>query len=250
MTQTVTVVTGATRGLGLSLTEALLKAGGDVIAMGRSSNPDLDRLANLYGEHLAQIYVDLADSQSTERAAAEMVQALNGRRATHCRLIQNAGIVAPILPADELMNLNDIRQAFDVNIAAPIFITAHFLSATESAQDRRVMLISSGAGRNPTGSWGVYCATKAAMDHYANVLAAENHPNLLVSSVAPGVINTGMQVQIRSTPVEKFPSVNRFENMHRDGVLADADTTAARLLNLLESDAFANKVIDDIRNHA
>lgn len=250
MTQIVTVVTGATRGLGLALTEALLKSGGDVIAMGRSSNTELDRLAAQHGDRLLQIQVDLADAASTERAAAEMADALASRHATHCRLIQNAGIVAPILPADELTNLQEIRQAFDINIAAPIFIAARFLAATTYAQDRRIMLISSGAGRNPTGSWGVYCATKAAMDHYANVLAAEGHANLLVSSVAPGVIDTGMQVQIRSTPAEKFPSVGRFENMHRDGVLANAETTATRLLKLLDGDTFAQKTIDDIRNHA
>ena len=249
MNQTITVITGATRGLGLALTEALLQAGSHVIAMGRASNVELERLAAEHGERLLLIQGDLADAESTQRAAAEMTKALEGRRATCCRLIQNAGIVAPILPADELTNLQDIRRAFDVNIAAPIFITACFLKATASVSDRRIMLISSGAGRNPTGSWGVYCATKAAMDHYASVLAAESHPNLLISSVAPGVIDTGMQVEIRSTPVEKFPSVGRFENMHQDGVLAHAQTTAARLLKLLDGDAFAQKTIDDIRNH-
>lgn len=247
-----TVLTGANRGLGFAMACQLASEGGHLITLSRKPSPQLQSLAKEHQTELTEINVDLADASMLQAAAQTLHDAIEQSvgQANSCRIIHNAGIVAPIEPADQLTDLQIIRAAFDVNIAAPIFLTAHFLQATKGNSDRRIMLVSSGAGRNPTGSWGVYCATKAALDHYGNVLKAENHPDTRISSVAPGVIDTGMQVQIRSTPAEKFPSVGRFADMHQNGVLADAEVTAAKMLRLLASDDFGQKTIDDVRNYA
>ena len=248
--QNVTVLSGSSRGLGLAMAKELATGTGHLITLSRQRSSELAEIAAAHSVRLDQIVVDLADPVALKDAASLLATALtHTKNASSYRIIHNAGIVTPIKPANDLTEFNEIRQAFDVNIAAPIFLTAHFLNATAQCADRRVMLISSGAGRNPTGSWGVYCATKAAMDHYSNVLNAEQHPNLRTSSVAPGVIDTGMQIEIRSTPADKFPSLKRFTDMHDNGVLANASDTAHKLLKLLGSDEFGQKTIDDVRNH-
>ncbi|UOD49284.1 SDR family NAD(P)-dependent oxidoreductase [Orrella daihaiensis] len=246
-----TIVTGVTRGLGYAMAHELAQGGGHVVTLSRQTVPGLQDLAQTSGTMLTEILVDLVDASALEQAAEQMSKVLSeSPHHQNCRLIHNAGIVAPIEPANQLLNLAAIRTAFDVNIVAPIYLTGYFLAATEHCADRRVMLISSGAGRRPTGSWGVYCATKAAMDRYAEVVHTEDHNHLRVCSLAPGVIDTGMQQQIRQTPKSKFPSVGRFEDMHSQGALADATNTAKATLKFLESDSFGKKLLDDIRDHA
>lgn len=247
----ITILTGATRGLGLAMAQALAQRGGHLVTLSRQTVPGLAELAQSSGTMLTELLVDLVDASALEQAAEQMVKTVSESPcAAHCRLIHNAGIVAPIEPANQLTDLETIRTAFDVNIVAPIYLTGHFLSATSNCTDRRVLLISSGAGRHAYSSWGVYCATKAAMDRYAQVVHAEGHANVRVCSLAPGVIDTGMQAQIRQTPESKFPAVGRFEDMHRQGMLANAATTAHATLKLLESDTFGDTLLDDIRDHA
>ncbi|MCD8516763.1 MAG: SDR family NAD(P)-dependent oxidoreductase [Burkholderiaceae bacterium] len=246
----VTVITGATRGLGYALAHELAEGGGHLVTLSRQPTPGLAELAQTHGTMLTEILVDLVDASALEQAAEQMAKVLSKSNDRQCRIIHNAGIVVPIEPADQLLDFQSIRTAFDVNITAPIYLTGHFLAHTRNCPDRRVMLISSGAGRHAYGSWGVYCATKAAMDRYAEVVHAEGHPNLRVCSLAPGVIDTGMQAQIRQTPESKFPAVGRFEDMHRQGMLANAAQTAHATLKLLASNTFGHKLLDDIRDNA
>jgi len=244
---TTTILTGATRGLGLAMAHQLAKLGGHLVTISRREVPDLAKIALEHGTRLTEIEAELSDHADLKRVAATMVKALEGSE--HVRIIHNAGGVSPILPANKLTELEPISIAFEANIVAPIYLTGCFLSATENVTDRRIMLISSGAGRKGTHSWGVYCATKAAMDRYAEVVALEAAANTRVASMAPGVIDTPMQETIRGTPQELFPVRERFENMHRDGVLAKPEQTAQRLLELLNRDDFGQTVIDDVRNH-
>lgn len=245
----ITVLTGATRGLGYALAHELAQGGGHLVTLSRQSIPGLGELAQTHGTVLTEILVDLVDASAIEQAAEQMAKVVSQSADKHCRIIHNAGIVEPIGAADQLLDLQSIRNAFDVNITAPIYLTGHFLAHTENCSERRVMLISSGAGRHAYASWGVYCATKAAMDRYAEVVYAEGHANLRVCSLAPGVIDTDMQAQIRQTPESKFPAVSRFQDMHRQGMLADAAHTAHVTLKLLGSNTFGHKLLDDIRDY-
>jgi len=245
-----TILTGPTRGLGYALAQQLASEGGHLITLGRKPTAGLAELAQAHGTILTEILVDLVDASALEQAAEQMVKSLSdSNNKTSCRLIHNAGIVAPIEMADQLTDLEAIRTAFDVNITAPIYLTGHFLAGTKDCADRRILLVSSGAGRQAYGSWGVYCATKAAMDRYAEVVNAEGHANTRVCSLAPGVIDTGMQAQIRETPESKFAAVGRFEEMYRQGMLADAASTAKTTLKLLASNSFGKTLLDDVREH-
>lgn len=249
----VTVLTGCTKGLGLAMAQQLATQAGSLITLSRSVVPALTEAASKGPAKLTQIVVDLGDGPALKNAAQQMRDAIAQsltQKPSAIRIIHNAGSVHPVAPADRQTDWDAINAAFNVNITAPIFLNAHFLQASEGVADRRIMLISSGAGRNGTHGWDVYCAVKAAMDRYAQVVDLEKHANTRVSAMAPGVIDTPMQENIRATPLEMFPNRQRFEDMHAQGVLVQAPETARRLLAILQRDDFGQTVIDDVRNHS
>jgi sepiapterin reductase len=245
---TVAVITGASRGLGNALALALLQPGTQLITVARGPNAALADQASASGSPLQQIQADLADPAAAQ-ACAEKIAASLPVGAQRYILINNAGTVEPISQAGDLNNAASIANAFNLNVTSVMVLTTAFLRATQGASDRRILNISSGAGRNPMPGWGVYCATKAALDHYTKVLDAENH-GVRVASLAPGVIDTGMQEKIRGSDANSFPNVERFAQMHEQGQLSSPAAVAEKILRYIAHDDFGATVLDDIRNHA
>lgn len=246
---TVAIVTGASRGLGQALAMGLMEKDTRLITVARNHNAELSARAEETGCALQQVQSDLANPAAAERVARQVVAGLP-QGAKRYVLINNAGTVAPIRQASELDNAALITAAFSLNVTSVMLIAAAFLQAVKPLKaDCRIVNISSGAGRNPTPGWGVYCATKAALDHYTRVLHAENH-GVRIVSLAPGVINTDMQETIRGSAASDFPNVDRFAQMHEQGQLASPADVAARILRYLAHDDFGANVLDDIRNHA
>jgi benzil reductase ((S)-benzoin forming) len=101
-------------------------------------------------------------------------------------------------------------------VATPLMLASAVATASVSAGDRRIVHISSGAGRTAYPGWSIYCATKAALDHHARTVVLDANRALRICSVAPGVIDTGMQAEIRGSGEEKFPLREKFEeDAHR-----------------------------------
>lgn len=244
---TIAVVTGATRGLGLALADQLLESGATVITLARSHSTELEDAAARHGARLQQLQADLSQASSIETAAGLMSAALPADGARYV-LLNNAGTVDPVSLSDGLFDASAIERAFNLNVSAAMVLTAAFLRSTPAQADRRIVNISSGAGRKPTAGWPVYCATKAALDHYTRVLALEN-PGLRVAAVAPGVVDTAMQEHIRSSDRRQFPDLDRFLQLHEQGQLASPESTASRILHHLSSDRYGHETLDDIRNY-
>jgi len=244
-TTTVAVVTGASRGLGFALASQLLASGAAVITLARNRNPDLAAIAEQQGARLQQLQADLSQPASIESAAGLMSAALPGG-ATHYVLFNNAGTVDPVSLSEGLFDAESIQQAFNLNVVAAMVLSAAFLRSTPKDADRRIVNISSGAGRKPTAGWPVYCASKAALDHYTRVLADEN-PDLRVAALAPGVIDTAMQAHIRGSDRRQFPDLDRFLQLHEQKQLASPESTASRILHHVASNRFGHEILDDIR---
>ncbi|OWT65705.1 SDR family NAD(P)-dependent oxidoreductase [Candidimonas nitroreducens] len=245
---TYAIITGASRGLGLALAQGLLQAGTGVLTLARSHNAELEAQAVQAGGSLRQIQVDLADAAAAQRCAAQLADCLP-RDAQRYLLINNAGSVDPVRSAAGLDDAAAIGAALTLNVASVMLLSAAFLSATRGLDaQRRVVNISSGAGRNPVPGWAVYCATKAAVDRYTQVAAAEN-PDARFASLAPGVIDTAMQGHIRDSDPADFPGLARFVDMHAGGQLAAPAAVAAKILRYVNRDDFGSTIIDDIRNY-
>jgi NAD(P)-dependent dehydrogenase (short-subunit alcohol dehydrogenase family) len=115
-----------------------------------------------------------------------------------------------------------------------MLLTAAFLQATAGwAAVRKVVLVSSGLGRRAMAGSVSYCAAKAGLDHLARAVAleeAEKPQGARVVSLAPGVIDTDMQVQLRSADPSRFAAHTRFMALHRQGQLDTPAQAAAKLL--------------------
>ena len=238
------ILTGHSRGLGAGICGALLEAGASVLALSRHGN---DGLAARYGERLRQIPIDLGDSHRLAALTA------NGEWKTFLAgdesmlLVNNAGALEPIGPVGH-QGGDAIARAIGVNVTAALILSDAFVSATGAAGDRRLLHVSSGAARAAYAGWSVYCASKAALDHHARALDLDEIPGLRVASVAPGVIDTGMQTLIRSSTSADFPAIERFRALHRHGQLQSPDECGRRLVGFLLSPTFGQQVIADIRD--
>lgn len=237
------IVTGHTKGLGQALV-AQLGAEPDIelIALGRAKDGPIPGGA--------QLFVDLADSRAVEATFDRVEERLRGKRFAKAVLVNNAGVISPVGMVDRVEAI-DLERSLAVNFTAPILLMRRFLVATAtSAKLRRVINISSGAGRRPIFGWGAYCAAKAGIDMVSRVAALEAqtaHTGVQVVSLAPGVIDTPMQGVVRSATPEEFVDVERFRQMKTAGELRDPADVAADILRYERSGKLFAEPVADLR---
>ncbi|WP_418320244.1 SDR family NAD(P)-dependent oxidoreductase [Piscinibacter sakaiensis] len=251
MPSAIYIVTGASRGLGAAIAEQLLAPGHTVLCISRKQNPALEPLAGKAGATLLQWQRDLADP---ERVAEELAQWLAGigpaQLSTAC-LINNAAMISRVGPVDESSN-TELAQAVRVGIEAPLLLSASFLRATRDwPASRRILNISSGLGRRAMAGSAAYCAVKAGLDNLSRAMALDEtgHANAArIVSLAPGVIDTDMQVQLRGADEAGFPDKANFVALKERGMLASPAQAARQVVDFLHRAEFGNEVIADVRN--
>jgi benzil reductase ((S)-benzoin forming) len=252
-TSQLTLITGASRGLGRAMAAQLLQAGHMVLGISRRQDPQLAELAAKAGAELIQWEQDLSEPVAAAARVSAWLKTIDGRRFDGVTLINNAGTVGNPAPLASAVPA-ELAQALRIGLEAPMLLTAAFLGATrEWRSARKVLNISSGLGRNAMGSQAPYCAAKAGMDHYSRAVALEeaHMPNgARIVSLAPGVIDTDMQVQLRGASAEKFPDRGRFEKLKNEGMLDSPETAAAKVLKYLARADFGSNPVADVRDPA
>ena len=223
--KTLYLITGGSRGLGAALAKQAADQGARVISLSRGVPPA--------GEHVC---VDLSDPQAAVDAAIAALQRNGNQDIQEYILINNAATLQPLgtnpSPAQ-------IGENMAVNLVAPIALAQAFTKALAAANARKLVVnVSSGAATKPLYGWGLYCAAKAGLEHFARTFAVEQatalHPVDIVN-VNPGVMDTGMQTTIRSLTVEEFPDVGRFKQFYENNELASPDQVAAMFLKGIAS---------------
>ncbi len=249
--KTLVILTGHSRGLGAALTDELLGLGCSVIALSRKSL--VPKGAAKPGCFFDQVAIDLADSEALGRLLADDCLSKPVRDADRAILINNAGLLNPVGLVGE-QSPTEIVQAVAVNVTAALMLTNWFVKASKGKADRRVVQVSSGAARSAYAGWNVYCASKAALDHHVRCLAMEaeqpHSPSfgLRVCSLAPGVIDTDMQAQVRASELASFPMRPKFDELKASGSLASPEDVAQRLCKHLFSDGFGKDPVADLRS--
>lgn len=235
----VVIVTGASKGIGYELSKQLQALGKIVIGIARTKPNDATNF----------VTADLSKTNLLEGILTSIIDE-NVETATSFTLINNAGIVDPIGLVGNVQ-AEGIEKSIAVNLTAPMILSNTFIEKLRNEHiPKRILNISSGAGRNPYEGWGAYCTTKAGLDHFSRVVAIEQanekYP-VEVVSIAPGIIDTEMQETIRSS--RDFPLLDRFITYKEQGLLSSAKETAEKLITILEIEDF--KVIGpiaDLRN--
>jgi benzil reductase ((S)-benzoin forming) len=250
-TQHLTILTGASRGMGLAMAGQLLAKGDTLLCISRQANPQLAKRAQALGAHLLQWTEDLAQGSAVSQRLLAWLQSQTGDGFASATLINNAGVIPPIAPLS-LSDPADLAQALRVGLEAPMLLSAAFLRATGHwPATRKILNISSGLGRRAMASQSAYCAAKAGMDHFTRCLAldeAQKPQGAKVCSLAPGVIDTDMQVQLRSADDALFPDRKGFAGLHLGGQLTAPDEAARRVLAYLARADFGQNPVADVRD--
>jgi NAD(P)-dependent dehydrogenase (short-subunit alcohol dehydrogenase family) len=181
-TERVALVTGGSAGLGLALTKALAEQGWRVVTDGRSAEKFKE--AEL-PDGVTVIVGDLTDADHRDRLLAEV--ASYGRLNL---LVHNASTLGP-LPMRPLADVDiaDLTQVWRTNIGGPLILTSALLPWLTAA-DGVLLSISSDAAVHHYETWGLYGASKAALDHVTLTYAAE--AGLTGYAVDPGDMRTAM----------------------------------------------------------
>ncbi|MDD0814981.1 SDR family NAD(P)-dependent oxidoreductase [Curvibacter sp. HBC28] len=251
MTTSLYILTGASRGMGLAMAQQLLQPGNTLLTLSRSPNPALAEAAEAAGIPLIQWAMDLADGNAVAHELGLWLTTLDPQQFDRAVLINNAGVIPPIAPLSATPAV-DIAWALRVGLEAPMQLSAVFLNTTLAWRARRQILnISSGLGRRAMASQAAYCAAKAGMDHFSRCVAldeAQKPHGAQICSLAPGVIDTEMQEQLRGTSAEAFPDQQNFAALKANGQLTSADEAARSVLAWLERPDFGHNPVADVRD--
>jgi len=185
------IVTGASRGLGLAIAQALAAAGYRVLAIARSSSTELETLAAATASagHGA---VEFHPFDLLETAAMpKLISRLRRDAGPLYGLVNNAGLgTAGVLA---MMRDEQIEALIRLNTLSPIVLTRHAVRSMMSERAGRIVNISSIVAATGYQSLSVYSATKAALIGFTRSLAREvGQLGITVNAVAPGFVDTEM----------------------------------------------------------
>ncbi len=198
----VAVITGASRGLGAGLADDFLARGMKVALCARGPL-QLEGSADVLTARL-----DVRDAAAMQDFADRAIEKF-GRLDLW---INNAGILDPVVKARDLGG-KELHKSLDVNLCGVLYGSQAFVRHVESRPGEGVLLnISSGAAYGGFPGWAAYCMGKSAVDRLAETFQLEEEGiGLRCFSVAPGIIDTDMQAQIRGADKEVFPNVDKFK---------------------------------------
>ena len=218
------VITGASRGLGAGLARDFAGRGMKLGLCARSAPvlPD--------GPEVVAAELDVRDEEAVERFAAGVA----ARLGPIDLWINNAGVLEPIRPLVDAP-ADEWARHIEINVLGVARGSAAFCRHRRGVGPGGTLVnISSGAGRKGYFGWSAYCAGKAAVDRMSECLALEEATaGTRVLSVAPGIIDTRMQEQIRASTAADFPEVERFVRMKEEGRFSSTEWVAARLVELV-----------------
>ncbi|MBC6610721.1 SDR family NAD(P)-dependent oxidoreductase [Hymenobacter sp. BT507] len=231
------IITGASRGLGKALAEAVLSYP-DTRVLGVS------RHATIEHDRYQHQPLDLSDMEALQNNITKIFPLWLD--ADSITLINNAGVLGEIAYVGEQTN-EHYNFVFDVNLVAPAMLMNTFLSAYSGLHVPRTILnISSGAAQRPVDGWGAYCASKAALEMLSQVAQKEQDlrgSGVRIRALAPGVVDTGMQEQIRGADGKQFSEVERFQGLYENDKLAASEEVANKIVKWIKRGDLSQEVV-------
>jgi len=219
------VLTGVNRGLGKALSEKLCDkpfTKDKKIFISRRKSPDIisnDSIENLFFD-FSEEYISL-EKISLSRQSNKVV------------FVNNAGVIEPISKVLD-MPLNEIDTSMNVNFKSPLKLAKYLTSETKNlGVEFLIINITTGAATKPIEGWLAYCTSKAAVKIALDVLEIENS-HVKVIHFDPGVMDTDMQSIIRSSPKQKMPNVELFQDFKKNSQLKSTADVAKIICDLIK----------------
>jgi benzil reductase ((S)-benzoin forming) len=219
------ILTGTSSGLGNALFDALHVANVRLICISRTF---FERQTALASDGVVLLTGDLSQREEVT-ALAEKLRGLL-RDASDIVFINNAATINPI---GRVGDLDDalIAKAIQTNFATPLLLT-NMLCRLQSPERLTIVHVGTGAARMPIVGWALYCATKAGLKMFYDVVQKQHagDARVTVHQFDPGAVDTPMQTQIRDASSTDFPDVEEFKALQKNHSLSDPTLVAKRLI--------------------
>jgi benzil reductase ((S)-benzoin forming) len=236
------IITGSSKGIGKALVEKLLeKPENQVIGIARSrqtwANP-----------RFLGLTLDLTNLEEISENIDKMMPHEDFDRII---LVNNAGMIGPLRHLGSLA-AEQIHQVLMLNSIAPAVLMNAFINKYGKFKEkgRIIINISSGAAKKVMDGWACYAASKSALNMLSEAAALEavlDKTGIRIFSVAPGVVDTGMQAEIRSADEEGFSSLSKFVGLKNNNQLSSPKHAAEKLIELMENAERFEGVQQDVR---
>ena len=216
----VIVVTGATGGLGLALSEYFIKAAHTVIGCGRNESK-IDELNGKFATETAKFYVvDIASDKAVQEWAKQVVE----KYGPPDFLVNNAGVVNE---REKLWNISaeQFDKVIDINIKGTVNCIRHFVPAMVEAKKGVIVNVTSAWGKSAAKEVAPYCCSKWGLEGLSKALAMELPAPLACIPLSPGIINTDMLHTAIGDSANLYPSPEQW-----------VDRAATRILSLDRGD--------------
>lgn len=229
----IVLVTGASRGIGYATACEVARRGAHVIAVAKTVGglEELDDDIQDMGSSATLVPLDLTDGDAIDRLGAAIFErwgALDG-------LIANAGLLGTLTPVPHLAP-EEFEKVFNVNVTANFRLLRSMDLLLRQADAGRAVFVSSSAARSRRPYWGLYSATKAALDALVKTYAGEVDISSVRANVFyPGAVRTAMRAQ--AMPGED------------PATLPTPDSVAPRLADMISPKFVENGKIFDMRTN-
>jgi NAD(P)-dependent dehydrogenase (short-subunit alcohol dehydrogenase family) len=214
------LITGASRGLGRALAEALAARGAKVALVAREAGPLGDVVAGIRarGGEAHAIAADIGDKDAIHRIAGQ-AHALVGELGIAVHAASTLGPVPLRLLLDTACE--DLAAVLETNLVGPFRLTKILAGAMALRGAGVIVHVSSDAAVEAYPRWGAYAVSKAAQDHLSRILAAElDGTGVRVLAVDPGEMDTKMHA-------DAIPDADRAQ-------LQQPAQVAARIVSMIE----------------
>ncbi|SNR15659.1 SDR family NAD(P)-dependent oxidoreductase [Tenacibaculum jejuense] len=237
----VLIITGGSKGIGNAIVKKYSQENYKVYSLSRTI---------IDVQNVTQTPVDLLNIKEAKNALEMLIDEIKKSTITSITLINNAGRLGEIANLEHI-NYQDIHQSVFLNTTIPLIFSSLFINQlSELNCKKQIINISSGAAKKPYEGWSVYCSSKAALDMITATIAKEQENieyGVKSFGIRPGVVDTNMQSQIRTTEVSNFKNVQRFIDLKNNNELYSPDYVAERIYNLDISNKLVNGQTIDLR---
>ncbi|MBY5663143.1 SDR family NAD(P)-dependent oxidoreductase [Rhizobium leguminosarum] len=195
------VVTGASRGLGLSIVQNLLEENYRVIGASRTQSPLLKEVSARFKDQFEFVPLDISDLDQVEETSRRIIKDCGPIYG----LVNNAAVGTDGVLAT--MHRSDIQNVIATNLTGPIILTKYIMRSMLARREGRIINITSIIASTGFHGLSVYGGTKAGLEGFTRSLSREaGKMNVTVNCVAPGYMETDMTASLQG---EKLESVRR-----------------------------------------
>jgi NAD(P)-dependent dehydrogenase (short-subunit alcohol dehydrogenase family) len=232
-------ITGASKGLGLALVKKLLAQGYSVAATSRSRK-DLEKAVSADSDVLLPLTADVNNEDSVEKGIKATIDHFGSVDV----IVNNAGY--GLAGALEELSDTEARQNFDINVFGSLNVIRKALPYLRKQRSGHIFNISSiGGFTGVFPGFGIYCATKFAVQGFTESLSAEVAPfGIKVTIVSPGYFRTNFldesSLNVPKNEIADYSNVREIQSVHQNSYngnqAGDPDKAAAVMIEIAEQE--------------